>query len=110
MNLQVSVRGVNQLQSTLFYNYENFIEQDNLAEQLTRADFGVTTGLLSQEWWQMFRFYSVNVEWSAMADKLQPRNINISFTNNSEVKIDVLVFIFESDLFTIDCESGLITK
>ena len=45
-----------------------------------------------------------------MADKLQPRNINISFTNNSEVKIDVLVFIFEAESFIIDCESGLVTK
>ena len=109
-NLQVSVGGVNQLQSTLFYNYEKFIEQVNLAEQLTSADFGVTTGLITQEWWQMFRHYFVNIERSALADKLQPRNINISFTNNSGVKIDVLVFIFESDSFTIDCESGLITK
>ena len=58
----------------------------------------------------MFRYYFVNIERSALADKLTPRNINISFTNNSEVKIDVLVFIFESDSFTIDCESGLITK
>ena len=58
----------------------------------------------------MFRHYFINVERSARAEKLQPRNINISFTNHSEVKIDVLVFIFESDSFTIDCESGLITK
>ena len=77
---------------------------------------GVLLGVLTQRGveltglWQMFRNYFVNVERSAMADKLQPRNINISVTNNSEVKIDVLVFIFESDLFTIDCESGLITK
>ena len=93
-NLQVSVGGVNQLQSTLFYNYENFIEQVNLAEQLTSADFGVTTGLISQEWWQMFRYYFVNIERSALADKLQPRNINISFTNSSQVinnKIIILI-------------------
>jgi hypothetical protein len=32
-----------------------------------------------------------------IADKLQPRNINISFKNNSNIAIDILVFIFYSD-------------
>ena len=36
---------------------ENFIEQVNLAKQLTSADFSVATALFSQEWWQMFRSY-----------------------------------------------------
>jgi len=109
-NLQVAVGGVNQLHSTLSYSYENFIEQINLAEQLTSADFGVTTGLFTQEWWQVFRYYYVNVERSADADKLVPKNINISFTSNSSIAMDVLVFIFYSDSFTIDCESGLVTR
>jgi asparagine synthetase B (glutamine-hydrolysing) len=32
-NLQVAVGGVNQLASTLYYTYENFIEQVNLFEE-----------------------------------------------------------------------------
>jgi hypothetical protein len=40
-NLSVSVGGSNVLQSTLFYTYENFLEQVNLVEQLTSSDFGV---------------------------------------------------------------------
>ena len=51
-NLQVSVGGSNVLQSTLYYTYENFIEQVNLAEQLTSADFGVSTGLINQGYWE----------------------------------------------------------
>jgi hypothetical protein len=44
-NLQVSVGGQNVLQSTLQYGYEHFLEQVNLAEQLTSSDFGISTGL-----------------------------------------------------------------
>ena len=109
-NLQVSVGGVNQLQSTLYYTYENFIEQVSLAEALTSADFGVTCGLFNQAWWETFRYYYVNIERSALNDKLVPRNINVSFTNNSNVAIDILVFIFYSDELTIDVETGLVKK
>jgi len=109
-NLQVSVGGSNVLQSTLFYNYENFLEQVNLAEQLTSSDFGVSTGLINQEYWQWSKWYYVNVERSQAADKLKPRNINISFLNNSNVAIDCLVFIFYSDEFVINVETGMIDK
>ena len=43
-NLQVSIGGQNVLNSTLNMTYENFLEQVNLAEQLTSSDFGVSTG------------------------------------------------------------------
>ena len=107
-NLQVSVGGVNQLQSTLNYGYENFIEQINLAEALTSGDMGVTCGLISQQFWETFRYYYVNIERSALTDKNVARNINISYTNNSLVAIDVLTFIIYSNEFTIDVETGLI--
>ena len=110
VNLQVSVRAVNQLQSTLNYNYENFMEQINLAEALTSSDMGVTCGLFNQAYWEMFRHYYVNIERSALTDKDVARNINISFTNNSLVNTDILTFIIYSDTFTIDIETGIITK
>jgi hypothetical protein len=48
----------------------------------------------------------VNVERGNIADKLQQRNINASFTNNSIVAIDVLIFTFYSDQLVIDVETG----
>ena len=42
----------------------------------------------------MIKWYFVNVERGNIADKLQPRNINVSFYNNSKVAIDVLIFTF----------------
>lgn len=110
INLQVSVGGVNQLQSTLNYTYENFVEQINLCESLTSSDFGVSCGLYNQSYWEMFRHYYVNIERSALTDKNVARNINISFTNNSQVPIDILVFTIYSDEFVIDTETGLVNK
>ena len=109
-NLQVSIGGQNVLNSTLNMTYENFLEQVNLAEQLTSSDFGVSTGLISQGYWEQSKWYFVNVERGNIADKLQPRNINVSFTNNSNVAIDVIIFTFYSDQLTIDVETGIVTK
>ena len=109
-NLSVAVGDSNVLQSTLFYTYENFLEQVNLAEQLTSSDFGVSTGLINQGYWEWSRWYYVNIERSQATDKKQPRNINVSFNNNSAVPIDCLVFIFYSDELVINVETGIIEK
>ena len=61
--------------------YENFLEQVNLAEQLTSSYFGVSTGLINQGYWETSKWYFVNVERGSIADKLQPRSINISLNN-----------------------------
>jgi hypothetical protein len=90
--------------------YENFLQQVNLAEQLTSSDFGVSTGLISQGYWEASKWYFVNVERGNIADKLQPRNMNVSFNNNSNVPIDVIIFTFQSDQLTIDVETGIVTK
>jgi hypothetical protein len=79
------------------------------AEQLTSADFGVSTGLFDAAWWNHNRFYWVNVERSNITDKLTARNLNISFTNNNNVPIDVLVFTFKSNGLTIDVETGIVS-
>ena len=63
VNLQVTVGCQNVLQSTLHMTYEHVL-----------------------------RWYFVNVERGNIADKLQPRNINVSFTNNSNVPIHLLIF------------------
>ena len=75
----------------------------NLAEQLTSSDFGVSTCLIHQGHREASKWYFVNVERGNIADKLQPRNINISFNNYSNVAIDVLVFIFYSYQKFIKC-------
>jgi hypothetical protein len=54
--------------------------------------------------------YFVNVERGNIADKYNQRNINVSFTNNSNVVIDILIFTFYSDQLVIDIETGIVNK
>ena len=42
------------------------------------------------------------------ADKNTPRNINVSFTNNTAVPISALIFITYFDEFVIDVDTGII--
>jgi hypothetical protein len=98
------------LQSTLNMTYENFLEQVNLAEQLRSSDFGVSTGLFNQGSWESSKWYFVNVERGNIADKLQPRNINVSFNNSYGVAIDILIFTLYSDQLVIDVETGTVNK
>ncbi len=109
-NWQVSVGGQNVLLSTLHYGYEHFWELVNWAEQLTSSDFGISTGLINQNYWENSKWYYVNVERGNTADKLNGRNINVSFTNNSNVPVEIMVFMFYSDEIAIDVKTGLVTR
>ena len=93
-NLHVSVGGQNVLQSTLQYGYEYFPEQVNLCEQLISSDFGVSTAGINQNYWENSKWYYVHVERGNAAYKLNGRNINVSLTNNFNVPIEVMMFIF----------------
>jgi hypothetical protein len=70
-------------------------------EQLTSSNQG---------YWEASKWYCVNVERGNIADQLQPRNINVSFTNNSNLAIDLLIFTFYSDQLVIDVETGIVNK
>lgn len=109
-NLQVTLGGQNVLNSTLFYTYENFLEQVLLADTLTSSDLGIGAGMISQSWWEANRVYWVDLKRSRDADKASTRNLNISFTNNSLVAIDCLVFTVYLDKLTLDVETGLVRK
>ena len=54
-------------------------------------------------------FYSINVERSNGADKLETRSLDISFTTNNNVPIDIRVFTFKSNTAYIDVETGIFT-
>ena len=109
-NLQVTLGGQNILNSTLFYTYENYLEQVALADNLTSSDLGIGAGLISQSYWENNRVYYIDLKRSRDADKASTRNLNISFTNNSNVIIDLLVFTSYLDKLVVDVETGLIRK
>jgi hypothetical protein len=42
--------------------------------------------------------------------KLQPRNINVSFTKNCNVAVDLLIFTFYSDQLVVDVETDVMSR
>ncbi len=63
-----------------------------------------------QGYWEASKRYFANVERGNIADKLQPSNINASFTNNSNNTFDVIIFTFYPDQLVIDVETGIVTN
>ena len=51
-----------------------------------------------------------NVDRGNSADKLQPRSIKVSCQKNSNVAMDVMVFIFYSDELVIDVDKVVIKQ
>ena len=70
---------------------------------MTSSDFGISTGLINQNYWENCKWYYVNVERGNIAD-------NVSFTNNSNVSVEIMVFMFYSDEIAIDVKTGLVTR
>ena len=87
-----------------------FYSHGSLIVIIIYSDFGISTGLINQNYWENSKGYYVNVERGNAADKLNGRNINVSFTNNSNVPIEEMIFIFYSDEITIDVKTGLVTR
>lgn len=109
-NIVVSLGGVNVLNTSMNYTFENFLEQIAIAETLTSADIGISVGVITQQWWETNRVYFFDLARSREADKSMPRNLNISFNNNTLVPIDVMVFTLYLDKVVIDIETGIVSK
>ena len=108
INLSVSVGGQNVMQNFVSYTFENFIEQVSLYDKINGAQFGLTCGLISQYAWEnSYRSYYVDCSRGLPADNLTPRNVNITFTNNTQQTIDCLFFIEYTQTKIIDVQTGL---
>lgn len=109
-NIQVMLGGVNQLSNTIYYTFDEYLTQIANYESLTSSDLGVGNGLISKDFWEMNRVYAVNLQRGNPADQLTPRNCNISFNNNSNASISILVFLVYLDDCKVDVETGRVTK
>lgn len=109
INLQLAIGGVNVLQNVYNYSYENFIQSVSLYEKINAGDLGLSCGLINQNYWEnVYRSYYVDCTRCNIADMMTPRNINVTFTNNSLQTIDVLIFTEYFKEVTIDVETGLV--
>ena len=109
INVQASVGGTNLKSNPEIYCFENFLEEVTNFESLTSSDFGVSVGLINQQWWESNRVYYLSCR-STDADKATPRALNVSFVNNTQVPIDCLIFSVYLDTFTVDVSSGIVKK
>ena len=111
-NFQVQVGGINIFQQgVLSYTFENFIEQVSPYEKINGSDLGLSCGLINQYMWEnSYRVYFANCERGALSDFLEPRNVVLSFVNNTQLTIDIQVFVEFYNDFSIDVETGLIRQ
>ena len=110
-NLQVSIGGTNVLQNNnLSYTFENFLEQFSVYEKIGASDLGLSCGLISQYAWEQGspRVYYIDCARGNISDSLTPRNVNLSFTNNSSQTIDILIFTEYFQELEVNVENGFI--
>lgn len=111
INLQVSIGGQNVLQNNnLSYTFENFLEQMSVYEKIGASDLGISCGLISQYAWEQGspRVYYIDCARGNISDSLTPRNVNLTFTNNSSQTIDILIFTEYFQECEVNVESGFI--
>ena len=106
-NIQVTVAGVNILATPLTSTYDNFLQQVSIYDKVAGTDLGISSGLISQTHWEnAYRVYFVNLERCADSDNLNPRNIQVTFTNSTNTTLDIMFFTEYYKSCTIDCEQG----
>ena len=106
INLQVSIGGVNQLTNTLTYQYENWIEQLSKYNKLSDT-YGVESSLLDYQFWQYNKIYLLNVN-SQIDDNETPRNVVVSFINNSNLPVDIQVFVIYEQELIVNASTGAV--
>jgi hypothetical protein len=110
-NLQVAVGMKNVLQNSLYFTFENYLEQVCQYESVSGNKLDIlNSGIISQAWWEQNRVYFVNLSRGSPADRATPRNIQVSFTNNTNIIIDCQVYIIYADRITVNVRTGLVTQ
>jgi len=104
--LNVAIGGVNELMNFYNYTYENFVQQVSNYDKINGSDLGLTCGLINQSRWELaYRYYWIDC--SRYSDAIQnvPRNVTVTFMNNTLQTIDVscyVEYISESTINVID--------
>ena len=111
ININCAVGGKNVLQNVLQYTYQDWLEQVSNYEKPS-TDLGLSQGLMSQYAWEQgsLRAYYIDCTRGSVADGASLRNLTVTFLNNCQQTIDVLVFTEYFDECEIDVSSGRIKK
>ena len=107
INLQVAVGGVNQLMTTYTYAFQTWLQEIVKYNKSSATEYGVESGLLDFNFWNMNKLYMVNVR-SAEDDSGTPRNITLSFINNSNSAMDIIVYTIYEQEIVVNCATGAV--
>jgi hypothetical protein len=110
INLQVAIGGVNQLRTTYTYSFQTWIQELSKYNKSSSSEYGVESTCLDFNFWNMNKIYMVNVR-STQDDFQTPRNVVVSFINNSNVACDIMVFtIYEQEMVYNVSTGALVIK
>lgn len=110
-NVQVAVGMKNQLQNSMYFTFENYLEQVCQYESVSGNKLDIlNSGIITQAWWEQNRVYFVNLSRGSPADRATPRNILVSFTNNTNITIDSMVYIVYADRIVVNVRTGMVTQ
>ena len=107
INLQVAVGGVNQLMTTYTYSFQTWLQEIVKYNKSSATEYGVESGLLDFNFWNMNKLYMVNVR-SAEDDASTPRNVTVSFINNSNAPMDVIIYTIYEQEIVVNCATGAV--
>jgi hypothetical protein len=111
INLQVSLGMKNQLQNSLYFTWENYLEQVCQYECVSGNKFDfLNTGIITQAWWEQNRVYFVNLSRGTPADRATPRNILVSFANNTNIFVDCMIYVVYADKIVVNVRTGLVSQ
>jgi hypothetical protein len=70
----------------------------------------LNSGIISQSWWEQNRVYFVNLSRGTPADRATPRNILVSFTNNTNIVVDCMIYVVYADKIVVNVRTGLVSQ
>lgn len=110
--LNVSLGGLPILSYNYTATYENYLHEVSLYEKLSPvADYGLSTGLISQYMWESnYRYYYIDLARGSKGDQRTARNVSLTCINNSLQTIDLYSFLEYFETRYVDVESGLLSS
>ena len=97
------------LSNVLNDTFSEFIQQFASTNAIYGSDYGISCGLIDQYTWETHnRYYIIDLSRSSVADQISPRDLLVTFTNNTLQTLDVMAFTVYNKELVIDVETGLV--
>ena len=108
INVNAMIGGVNVLQNPIQYGYDEYLQQVSLFESISNSDLSVSCGVITQQFWDANRVYFIDCSRGLLSDQMVSRNVDVSFSNNTNVPISVVIYVLYNKEIIVDVETGAI--